>query len=142
MKAKLVAAFVGLGVLAFVAVFIWGAVRPLDPVQSRGGADAPTASTSEAFSDGRIDIRIYALGNRDIRIEIQFMPDASASGVAGGRPDINVAMVGMNMDGLSPPLEQVEAGVWSANVKLPMAGRWIANAGFGDELAEVEFDAQ
>jgi hypothetical protein len=27
-------------------------------------------------------------------------------------------------------------------VKLPMAGRWVVSVGFGEEFAEVEFDAR
>ncbi len=141
MKTKLLAAFLGLGVLAFVGIFIWGAVRPLDPVQSPGSADAPTASTSEALSDGRIDVQIYVLGNRNIRLEVEFIPEADVSGAAAMQPDVNFAMVDMHMDGFTPPLERVGAGMWRANLKLPMAGRWIANVGFGEEFAEVEFDA-
>jgi hypothetical protein len=32
--------------------------------------------------------------------------------------------------------------VWRANLKLPMAGRWVVNVGFGDDFAEIEFDAK
>ena len=49
--------------------------------------------------------------------------------------------VEMHMDGLTPPLELVEAGVWRVNLKLPMAGLWIVNVGFGEEFAEVQFHA-
>ena len=60
---------------------------------------------------------------------------------AAMRPDVNFAMVEMHMDGLTPPLELVEAGVWRVNLKLPMAGLWIVNVGFGEEFAEIQFDA-
>ena len=58
------------------------------------------------------------------------------------RPDVNFAMVDMHMDSIAPPLQLVEAGVWRADVKLPMAGRWVVSVGFGEEFAEVEFDAR
>lgn len=141
MRTKLLAACLGLGVLAFAGIFIWGAARPLDPVQSRGGAGQPTASTAEAFSDGRIDIEIYVLGNRDIRLEVKFIPEADVSEADAVQPHVNFAMVGMHMDGFTPSLERAGAGAWGANLKLPMAGRWIASVGFGEEFAEVEFDA-
>ena len=76
-----------------------------------------------------------------IWLEIQFMPDADAVEMAAMRPDVNFAMVEMHMDGLTPPLELVEAGVWRVNLKLPMAGLWIVNVGFGEEFAEIQFDA-
>lgn len=68
------------------------------------------------------------------------MPDAVA--YAGMRPDVNFAMVDMHMDGVVSPLELVEAGIWLANLTLPMAGRWVVSVGFGEEFAEVEFDAR
>ena len=67
---------------------------------------------------------------------------ADAIETAGMRPDVNFAMAAMHMDGVTPPLALVEAGVWRAKVKLPMAGRWIVSVGFGEEFAEVEFDAR
>ncbi len=38
----------------------------------------PTAEVSEVLPDGRIDVQVYALGNLDVRLEIQFTPDADA----------------------------------------------------------------
>jgi hypothetical protein len=102
----------------------------------------PTAEVSEVLPDGRIDVQVYALGNRDVRLEIQFTPDADAMETAAMRPDVNFAMVEMHMDGFDPPLQLVETGVWRANLKLPMAGRWVVNVGFAEDFAEVEFDAQ
>ena len=67
---------------------------------------------------------------------------ADAIETAGMRPDVNFAMAAMHMDGVTPPLALVEAGVWRADVKLPMAGRWVVSVGFGEEFAEVEFDAR
>jgi hypothetical protein len=141
MKTRVLAILVALGVLGFVGAFIWAAMRPPASVPISSGGVAPTASVSEMLSDGRLDVQVYATGNRDVRMDIQFMPDADAVEMVGMRPDVNFAMVEMHMDGLTPPLELVEAGVWRVNLKLPMAGLWIVNVGFGEEFAEIQFDA-
>ena len=131
-----------MGVAVFVGVFIWTTVWTLDPRDTISADPSVTAEVSEALSDGRMDVQVYALGGRDVRVEIQFMPDTDAGAAAGMRPDVNFAMVDMHMDGIAPPLQLVEAGVWRADVKLPMAGRWVVSVGFGEEFAEVEFDAR
>jgi hypothetical protein len=131
-----------LGVAVFVGVFIWTTVWTLDPRDTISADPSVTAEVSEAFSDGRMDVQVYALGGRDVRVEIQFMPDTDAGAAAGMRPVVNFAMVDMHMDGIAPPLQLVEAGVWRADVELPMAGRWVVSVGFGEEFAEVEFDAR
>jgi hypothetical protein len=141
MKTRVLAFLVALGILAFVGAFVWAAMRPPPSVPISSAGVAPTASVSETLSDGRLDVQVYAPGSRGVRIEIQFMPDADALESVGMRPDVNLAMVEMHMDGLTPPLEQVETGVWRVNVKLPMAGQWIVSVGFGEEFAEVQFDA-
>jgi hypothetical protein len=142
MRTRVVAAILALGVVAFVGVFVWTVVWTLDPRATSAKGDAPTAEISEQLSDGRLDVQVFALGGRDVRLEIQFMPDADAIELAVQRPDVNFAMVEMHMDGIDSPLELVEAGVWRANLKLPMAGRWVVNVGFGDDFAEIEFDAK
>ena len=45
------------------------------------------------------------------------------------------------MDGIDPPLQLIEVGVWRVRFKLPMAGRWVVNIGIGEEFAKVEFNA-
>lgn len=142
MTTRVLALTLALGVLALVAAFIWATVRTLDPRDTGSDRNVPTAEVSEVLSDGRIDVQVYALGNRDVRLEIQFTPDADAIESAAMRPDVNFAMMEMHMDGFDPPLQLVKAGVWRANLKLPMAGRWIVSVGFGEDRAEVEFDAQ
>jgi hypothetical protein len=142
MRTSVLAILLALGVFAFVGAFIWATVFRLDPLEPSADATAPTAAVSEVLSDGRIDVQVFALGNRNVRLEIQFRPDLDAAGSAGMRPDVNFAMVEMHMDGFDPPLELVEAGVWRANLRLPMTGRWIVTVGFGEERAEVEFDAR
>ncbi|WP_054007402.1 hypothetical protein [Cypionkella psychrotolerans] len=141
MKTRVLAILVALGILAFVGAFVWAAMRPPPSVQTASDGVAPTASVSEMLSDGRLDVQVYVTGNRGVRLEIQFMPDADAVETVGMRPDVNLAMVKMHMDGFTPPLELVEAGVWRVNLKLPMAGLWIGNVGFGEEFAEIQFDA-
>tara|TARA_R110002012_G_scaffold243272_2_gene417874 strand:- start:2789 stop:3205 length:417 start_codon:yes stop_codon:yes gene_type:complete len=131
-----------LGVFALVAAFIWATVGTLDPRDTVADRDVPTAEVSEVLPDGRIDVQVYALGNRDVRLEIQFTPNGDAVETAAMRPDVNFAMVEMHMDGFDPPLQLIEAGAWRANLKLPMAGRWVVNVGFAEDFAEVEFDAK
>lgn len=138
MKTRVLAILVALGVLAFVGAFVWAAMRPPTSVQTASDGVAPTASISEMLSDGRLDVQVYSMGNRDVRMEIQFIPDGDAPAL---RPEVNFAMVSMHMDGISPPLQLLAPGKSRAYVKLPMAGRWVVNVGFGEDFAEVEFDA-
>ncbi len=142
MGTRALALILALGVAVFVGVFIWTTVWTLDPRDTISADPSVTAEVSEALSDGRMDVQVYALGGRDVRVEIQFMPDTDAGAAAGMRPVVNFAMVDMHMDGIAPPLQLVEAGVWRADVELPMAGRWVVSVGFGEEFAEVEFDAR
>jgi hypothetical protein len=142
MGTRALAVILALGVAVFVGVFIWTTAWTLDPRDTTSADPSVTAKVSEALADGRMDVQVYALGGRDVRLEIQFMPDTDAGAAAGMRPDVNFAMVDMHMDGIAPPLQLVEAGVWRADVKLPMAGRWVVSVGFGEEFAEVEFDAR
>ena len=142
MGTRALALILALGVAVFVGVFIWTTVWTLDPRDTISADPSATAEVSEALSDGRMDVQVYALGNLDVRVEIQFMPDTDAGVAADMRPDVNFAMVDMHMDSIAPPLQLVEAGVWRADVKLPMAGRWVVSVGFGEEFAEVEFDAR
>lgn len=141
MVTRLLAICVALGFLGFVGAFIWAAMRLPASVQTAQDGVAPTASASETLSDGQLDVQVYVMGNRDVRLEIQFRPDADAVEAASMRPDVNFAMVQMHMDGLTPPLEEVAQGVWRVNLKLPMAGQWILSVGFGEEFAEIQFDA-
>lgn len=142
MKARVMACLVALGVFGFAGAFIWALLRPAtsDTIGSDGAA--PTVSVSEVISAGLLDMQVYALGNLEVRLEIQFAAQAVAAASAGMRPDVNFAMLGMHMDGFEPPLELVGPGAWRARLKLPMAGRWVVSAGFGEDRAEVEFDAR
>ncbi|MES2143329.1 MAG: hypothetical protein V4516_03025 [Pseudomonadota bacterium] len=142
MRSKILAGVIALGVLGFVGAFVWVALRPPASLQTSASGSAPIASVTGTFSDGRLDAQIYAAGNQNVRLEVQFTPDAGETATVDIRPDVYVAMVGMNMGGFDPPLELVGAGAWRANFQVPMAGRWVASVGFGEEFAEVEFDAR
>ena len=131
-----------LGVVVITGVFVWGTLRTPTHGATPDNLVKPTASVSETLSDGRLDIQVYATGDRDIRLEIKFMPDTDAPELAGMRPDVNFAMVDEHRDGFNPPLELVEAGIWRAKFKMPRTGRWVVNVGFGEDFAEVEFDAR
>ena len=142
MKTRVLALIFGLGILGFAAAFIWAALRPSAQLQMSASGAGPTAAVSETLADGRIDVTVFDLGNREVRLEIRFTPDADAVETASSRPSVSVSMVGMRMDGLNPPLELIGPGAWRATLQLPMAGRWAASAGFGEDRAEVEFDAK
>lgn len=140
MKTRVLAILIALGFLGFVGAFIWVVLRPPALVSTAAVGVSPTASVSETLSDGRLDVQVYTMGNRDIRLEIQLMRDADAVEPSSMRPDVSIAMADMHMDGLTPPLEMIKADAWRINLKLPMAGRWIVSVGFGEEFAEIEFD--
>ena len=86
-------------------------------------------------------MKVYAIGNQDIRLEIKFFPVAINLAAVEMRPDINFAMAEMHMDGITPPLQLVETGLWRSDLRLPMAGQWLVSVGIGDEFAEMEFNA-
>ena len=136
-----IAAVLGVAVLIFVAVFIGAGLGLIGPAQAPTDGLTPAATFSDSLAEGRIDGRVYVLGDRDISLEIQFTPGADSTVPADMRPDVSFAMAGMQMDGRDPPLELVKPGSWRSSLKLPMAGRWIVSVGFGEEFAEVEFDA-
>ncbi len=94
---------------------------------------------SEQLSDGLIEAQIYLEGDLAYRIDIQFTPNATSTIPISLRPDVILAMADMHRDGFDPPLELIGAGEWRTRGKVPMAGQWIMNAGYGDEFAEVTF---
>lgn len=73
MRTRVVAAILALGVVAFVGIFVWTVVWTLDPRATSPKGDAPTAEMSEQLSDGSLDVQVFALGDRDVRLEIQCM---------------------------------------------------------------------
>ena len=139
MIAKITSALIGIPLLAFLAMLAWGGLR--GPSAPTGTADQtqPAATLSEQFSEGLIEAQVYVLGNLSYRIEVQFSPEANSTALSGVSPDVVMAMVTMHMDGFDPPLELVGAGAWRTVGKLPMAGDWILNVGYGDDFAEVVF---
>lgn len=142
MRTKVPAILIALIVFGFVGTFIWAALRPTDRVQTSANTDTATASISERLSDGLLDMQVYALGDRSVRLEIQYKPNSDLTEPVAMRPDVSFAMPDMRMHGFDPPLEFVQSGAWRASFKVPMAGRWLVSAGFGGDWAEVEFDAQ
>lgn len=142
MKIKALAVLIFIGVIGFAGAFIWAALRPTTPDTAAADATTPTASVSEVTSNGRLDMQVYALAGLAVRLEIQFAADAAAEASAGMRPDVSFAMLDMHMDGFDPPLELIGPGKWRVRLKLPMAGRWVVSTGFGEDRAEVEFDAR
>ncbi len=142
MIAKITSALVGIPLLAVLAMFAWAGLR--GPSSPSGGADQtqPAATLSEQLSDGLIEAQVYILGDLRYRIEIQFSPGPTATSLSGVPPDVVMAMVAMHMDGFDPPLELVGGGAWRTMGKLPMAGDWILNVGYGDDFAEVIFTVE
>ena len=139
MIAKITSALIGIPLLAFLAMLAWGGLR--GPSAPTGTADQtqPAATLSEQLSEGLIEAQVYVLSNLSYRIEVQFSPEANSTTLSSVPPDVVLAMVTMHMDGFDPPLELVEAGAWRTVGKLPMAGDWILNVGYGDDFAEVVF---
>ncbi len=141
MKTRFIAAILAVGFVLFAGAFIWATVRPSAQGEAPAAVPAATATLSEVLSDGRIEAQVFALGNRDIQLDLKFLHAADGIETADMRPSVNFAMVQMHMDGIEPPLQPIAAGVWRVRFRLPMAGRWVVNVGMGEEFAEVEFNA-
>lgn len=152
MKLSFVAAAVGAFFLAFSVGFAWLVLRgpvPPEPTQTAQGripadedgssavARSPVASLSETFADGTIEAEIHLGRALTYRIYLSFVRSSGSAISAGARPTLLLTMADMHMDGLEPALEIVGPGEWRASGKLPMAGRWVVSAGFGDEFAEA-----
>ena len=142
MIAKIASAVIGILLLAFLALLVWGGLR--GPTAPADGADKsqPAATLSEQLSEGLIEAQIFMTGNLGYRIDIQFSPETSSTIPSISRPDVNLAMVDMHMDWYTLPLEMVGAGAWQSRGKMPMAGLWAISIGFGDEFAETTFTAR
>ena len=95
MKTRFIAALHAVGFLLFAEVFIWATIRPSAQGEASAAVPAATATLSEVLSDGRIEAQVFALGNKDVQLEIRFTPDADAIETAGMRPSVNFAMVEM-----------------------------------------------
>lgn len=139
MKAKVTSAVIGVALLVLIAMLAWGGLRSPAPSAGAGDPSQPVAELSEQLSEGLIEAQVYALGDLNYRIEVQFSPEATSTTLTGVPPEVIMAMVTMHMDGFDPPLELVGAGAWRTVGKLPMAGDWILNVGYGDDFAEVLF---
>lgn len=142
MKLKILTAILGLPVVAFLVLLIWGGLfrnPTAEPIDASGG---PVAVMSEQLPDGLIEAQIYLTGNLGYQIDIQFSPEPSSTIAATMPPDVNLAMIDMHMDGYTLPLELIGDGAWRSKGKMPMAGKWIMSVGFGDDFAEITFDAK
>ena len=142
MLIKIASALFGLPMLALAALFAWGALRSGPESQVDSGAAQPAATLSEQLADGLIEAQVYVLGDLAYRIEIQFSPGSTSTIPSTMPPEVHLTMVSMHMDGFDQPLELVGPGAWRSQGKIPMAGMWIMNVGYGDEFAELLFDAE
>jgi hypothetical protein len=142
MMLKILAAVLGLPTLAFLVLLIWGGMFKSPAAEPIDASGSPVAVMSEQLSDGLIEAQVYLTGNLSYQIDIQFSPVEASTIAATMRPDVNLAMVDMHMDGYTLPLELIGAGAWRSKGKMPMAGLWVMSIGFGDEFADVTFDAK
>ena len=142
MKLKFIAAALGLPLLAFLILLIWGGMFKSPAAQPMDASGKPVAVMSEQLPDGLIEAQVYLTGNLSYQIDIQFSPEVASTIAASMRPDVNLAMVDMHMDGYTLPLELIGAGAWRSIGKMPMAGQWVMSIGFGEEFAEVTFVAK
>ena len=142
MLIKIASALFGVPMLALAALFAWGGLRSGPQSEPDPRADQPAATLSEQLADGLIEAQVYVLGDLAYRIEIQFSPGSTSNIPSTMPPDVNFSMVSMHMDGFDQPLELVGPGAWRSKGKIPMAGMWIMNVGYGDEFAEVLFAAE
>ena len=142
MLIKIASALFGLPMLALAALFAWGALRSGPQSEPDPGAERPAAILSEQLPEGLIEAQVYMTGDLNYRIEVQFSPDATSNIPSSMPPDVVLSMTTMHMDGFDQPLELVGPGAWRSQGKIPMAGMWIMNVGYGDEFAEVLFLAE
>lgn len=142
MLIKIASALFGLPMLALAALLAWGALRTSPQSEPDPRADQPVAMLSEQLSDGLIEAQIYMTGNLNYRIEIQFSREATSNIPSTMPPEVVLSMTTMHMDGFDQPLELLGPGEWRSQGKIPMAGMWIMNVGYGDEFAEVLFAAE
>lgn len=142
MIAKITSAVIGIPLLALLALLAWSGLRGPNNPAATADQTQPAATLSEQLSDGLIEAQVYVLGDLSYLIDIQFSPETTSTILTVTPPDVVMAMVTMHMDGFDPPLELVGAGMWRTQGKLPMAGDWILNVGYGDDFAEVTFKVE
>lgn len=142
MLTKIASALFGLPMLALAALFAWGALRSGPQSEPDPRTEQPVAILSEQLSDGLIEAQIYMTGDLNYRIEIQFSPEVTSNIPSTMPPEVVLSMTTLHMDGFDQPLELIGLGEWRSQGKIPMAGMWIMNVGYGDEFAEVLFAAE
>lgn len=142
MATRIIAGALGLFILAFVAVFAWGGLRGFAPSEQRSADGNLVASLSEQLSEGKIEAQVYVSASLAYRIDIMFSPEPASTLQSSTRPDASLSMVEKHMDGIDLALDAMGDGAWRAQGQIPMAGRWIMNVGFGEEFADVTFEAR
>ncbi len=139
MLIKVFCALFGFLIIALLAMFVWGELRYGLQSSSEIREVTAVATLSEQLSDGLIEAQVYVLGDLAYRIEIQFSPDSTSNIPSTMPPEINLGMELVHMDGFDQPLKMVGNGEWQSQGKVPEAGMWILNVGYGDDFAEVHF---
>jgi hypothetical protein len=139
MLIKVFCALFGFLIITLLAMFAWGELRYGSQPSSEISELTAAATLSEQLSDGLIEAQVYVLGDLAYRIEIQFSPDSTSNIPSTMPPELNLGMELVHMDGFDQPLEMVGNGEWQSQGKVPMAGMWILNVGYGDDFAEVHF---
>lgn len=142
MQTRILTILAALGVFGFAAEGISADLRTSASGTTSPAGGRPTSSVSELTSEGRFELDVYARSDRDVRLDIRFTPDSGASVFGDTPPEVNFATLDLHMHSFDPPLERVGPGEWRARLILPVAGRWVASAGYGEDWAEVEFDAR
>jgi hypothetical protein len=142
MLIKIASALFGLPTLALAALFAWGALRSEPQSAPDPETERPAAILSEQLTEGLIEAQIYMIGDLNYRIEIQFSPEGTSTIPSSMPPEVVLSMTTMHMDSFDQPLELVGPGAWRSKGKMPMAGMWIMNIGYGEEFAEVLFAAE
>lgn len=111
MLIKTAGAVLGLIFLAFVTLIV-GVMQSCSQSGFESGQITPASFLSEQLSDGLIEAQMYLLGDLAYRSEVQFSPDSTSTIPPSMRPEVNLSMVSMHIDGYEPQLELVGSGAW------------------------------
>lgn len=142
MAIKILATLFGFLVLGMVALWAGAGLRGAGHDATDTMTAAPVATVSERLGEGVLEAQVYLTGNLTYRLDIQFTPNDTTTIFSGAPPSAIFDMTSMGTGSFEPPLELVGAGSWRAQGKIPMAGDWLLNVGYGDEFAEAPFVAQ
>lgn len=139
---KIITALVGIPLMALIAMLVWTGLRGPTAQTDGSGQNQPAVTLKEQLTDGLFEAQVYLPGDKTYKIDIQFSPEPTSTIMNGMPPEVVMSMVTMGMEGFVPSLELVGAGMWRTAGKLPMAGDWILNVGYGDDFVEVRFNVQ